>query len=109
MHGCAVTARQQSCASWGADRSRMKVGIAQAIVGQCIEGGCLDQPAECAGSTITYIVDQNPDHVGRAGWCFHRLRPPLFRLGESSANDALIRLRGLSMKRETGPRRKDER
>src|ERR1035438_9587228 len=84
----------------------MKVGIAQAIVGQRVKRRSLDNSAERTGSAIAHIVDQDPDYVRGAGGCFHGLRPPFFGLREGSANDSLVRLCRLCMQRETPPRRK---
>src|SRR6266567_4575116 len=48
MHGCAVASRQESCAGWSADRARVEIRIAQAIRGQVVERGCLDESAKRA-------------------------------------------------------------
>ena len=56
----------------------MEVRIAQAIVGEIVERGSLDEPTECARSAKAHIVQQNPYYVWGAGGRFYGFRPLFF-------------------------------
>jgi hypothetical protein len=62
-----ISAGEQSGPGGGANGSRVKVGKPQPIVRQLLNVGCLHQTSKSRSSAEACVVNQNPNHIGRAG------------------------------------------
>ena len=58
-----------------AERRGVHVGVAQAVGGQAVDDGRLDQPAEAGELPVADVVQHEEEHVGRALRRARRLRP----------------------------------
>ncbi len=78
------------------DRSGVEIGVAQPLVCQRIEIGCVDYPAERARRTEADIVDQYPHDIGGACRRLYRRGPIFLRFGKRAADftlESLVLLR----------------
>ena len=69
-------------------RRGVHVGVAQAVGGQAVQHGRLDQPAEAGQLPVADVVQHEEEHVGRALRGARRLRPGRRGLFGGASDDA---------------------
>ncbi len=93
-HGVRIAASQQRGTGRRADRAGMEAVVAQALVGEPLEGRCLDRAAKGAGGGKADVIEQHDHHI----WCTARCRLQRHRqlrifAGQHRAGDGLLERR----------------
>ncbi len=83
-----VAPGQDAAARGRAQRRGVHVGVAQAVGGQAVQHGRLDQPAEAGQLPVADVVQHEEEHVGRALRGARRLRPGRRGLFGGASDDA---------------------
>ena len=83
-----VAPGQDAAARRRAQGGGVHVGVAQAVGGQAVQHGRLDQPAEARQLPVADVVQHPEEHVGRAFRGARRLRPGRRGLFGGASDDA---------------------